>query len=49
MVDRPLPHGAEAVRRRRLNPDFTSAAYMLAATITQEAPGRQLRRFRWVR
>ena len=47
MVDRPLPHGVEAVRRRRLNPDFTSAAYMLAATITQEAPGRQLRRFRW--
>ena len=47
MVDRPLPHGAEAVRRRRLNPDFTSAAYMLAATITQGEPGRQLRRFRW--
>ena len=47
MEDRPLPNGVEAVRRRRLNPDFTAAAYMLAATITQEAPGRQLLRLRW--
>ena len=47
MDSRPLPHGAEIVRRLRLKQELTAAVYLLTGNLTHEAPERRLLRFRW--
>ena len=46
--NQPLPHGAETLRRLRLNPEFTAAAYLLTGILAQGAPQRRLSRLRWL-
>ena len=48
MDDRPVPHTAEVVRRRWLNPDMLAGVYRVMAMLVQDVPDRQLDALRWL-
>lgn len=49
MKDRPLPHGAELVRRLWLNPDMVAAVYRVLGRMVHENSERHIMAFRWLR